>query len=152
MKKLALLVAALVVILSSTALGGPARKPRADGGIAYVGFNHVEGSTGYVSGDLKDRILGCGAIVYVVKVSTGAEPSTIKITARRVTFFTRRGSLTGTGSAIQVIHPDGSTDVKNGVFNLTRGTGALRGRTLRGRFSGPYSDGVYTFRYKGIYR
>jgi hypothetical protein len=77
----------------------------------------------------------------------------IEITARRVTISTTKGSLTGTGKGTQVTSADGKTvKVRNGSFTLTKGTGAYKGHTLKGTFSGPLKDRVYVFKYKGTYR
>jgi hypothetical protein len=156
MKRLCALVALLAIAISGVAVaaGGKAKK---DSGVAYVTATHTEGKDLYVSGDITDKILGHGAIVYVTRVSTGAEPGEIKITAKKVTIYTEKGTLTGTGSGVQVntTGADGTvtaTNVKDGEFNLTKGTGALKGHSLKGTFAGPYADGLYTFNYKATYK
>jgi len=105
MKKLLLLLTALVAILASTALAGTSPAPKPTSGVAYVGVTHSEGSDLYVAGDIKDKILGRGAIVYVTKVSSGPTPTSLTITARKVTVYTPKGSLTGTGKGTQVVIP-----------------------------------------------
>lgn len=151
MGKFALLAIALVVLLSNTAFAGTSPQQKTSG-IAYVGVTHNEGSDLYVSGDIKDKLLGRGAIVYVTKLSTGPAPSSVLVKAKRITIYTKRGSLSGTGQATQVFNPDGSSDVQDGTFSLTKGTGAYAGHSMKGTFSGPFSDGVYTFSYKGVYK
>jgi hypothetical protein len=149
MRKLLLLIAVLVVSVSSTALAAPARDTS---GVAYVGVTHQEGTDVYVSGDFKDKILGRGAIVYVVEAAAGPEPSTVVIQAKRITIYTKRGSLSGTGQATQTFYPDGSTSVSDGSFKLKKGTEALKGHKLTGTFAGPFADGVYTFNYTAKYK
>jgi hypothetical protein len=143
------LVATLVLGLSATAEAGKSQKTH---GIAYVGVTHVEGSDVYVSGDFKDDVLGRGAIVYQTKVGAGPEPESIKIDARKVTIYTKKGSLSGTGSAVQTNNPDGTSVLTDGEFNLTKGTGAYKGHSLKGTFDGTYADGVYTYEYDATFK
>jgi hypothetical protein len=70
------------------------------------------------------------------------------VSAKKITLYTTKGSLVGKGSATQVFNQDGSSEVKDGTFSLTKGTGAFKGHTFKGTFSGPYNSGVYTFNYK----
>lgn len=151
-RKLLLTALVLAVGVSGAALAKPHKKPRKvhnTTGIAYVTGTHTEGDDGYVSGDFKDSYLGRGALVYVVNVGAGPDPGTIRLTAKRITFYTKRGSLSGTGSATV-----SGNDVTDGVFKLTKGTGRYRGHTFKGTFSGSYSDeaGVYTFNEKGRFK
>jgi hypothetical protein len=149
MRKLLLLIAVLVVGASTTALAAPARDTS---GVVYAGVTHQEGSDLYVAGDFKDKILGRGAIVYITEVAAGPQPSSVVITAKRITIYTTRGSLSGTGQATQTFYPDGSTSVSDGTFSLKKGTGAYKGHKLTGTFAGPFADGVYTFNYTGKYK
>ena len=149
LRKLLLLVAVLVVSVAGVALGKPARDTS---GVVYAGVTHIEGSDVYVAGDFKDEILGRGAIVYVTEVQTGPEVGTVLVTARKITIYTKRGSLSGSGEATQTINPDGSGSVTDGSFKLTKGTGKLKGHKLKGTFEGPFEDGVYTFDYTGTYK
>ena len=102
-----------------------------------------------VAGDFRDRILGRGAIVCQTTLRADAEaPGSVRITARRITLFTQRGTLTGTGAATQMTAPDGTGSVSDGTFSLTRGTRSLRGRRMRGMLSSTFRDGVFTFEYR----
>ena len=150
-RKLLLLVALLAVGVSGVALAKPAKQARNTSGVVWAGVTHAEGSDLYVSGDLKDKILGRGAIVYVTRVSS-SDPGTILVKARKITIYTKRGSLRGKGQATQTLNPDGTGTVTDGTFNLKKGTGAYKGHKLKGTFDGIYEDGVYTFDYKGRYR
>ena len=122
-------------------------------GVAYASVTHTEGSNLYVSGDFKDSFLGRGAIVYVVTVSSGPQSGSFTVKARRVTIYTAKGSLTGTGKATQTVAPNnGPVTVSGGTFSLTRGTGAYAGHRFTGTFGGPQNNGVYKFTYAGTYR
>lgn len=148
-RKLLLLIAILVVSVSGVALAKPAQQTS---GVIYAGATHVEGSDLYVAGDFKDELLGRGAIVYVTQVSTGPEPGSVLVTARKITIYTNHGSLRGTGQATQTFNPDGTGTLSDGVFKLTKGTGDYKGHTLKGTFDGTYADGVFTFNYTGKYK
>lgn len=142
----------LTVVALSCALVAPATALAAKGakkttGTAWVGVTHQEGSDLYVAGDFKDKVLGRGTIVYVVAASPTDEPTTVQLTAKKVTLSTEKGSFVGKGSGLQVVAADGSVSVQDGKVDLTRGTGAYKGKTFKGTFSGPLTDGVYTFTY-----
>lgn len=150
-RKLLLLVTVLAVGVSGVALAKPAEQARKTSGVIYAGITHAEDSGIYVSGDFKDKLLGRGAIVYVVNASS-VEPGTLLVKAKQITIYTRRGSLRGKGQATETINPDGTHTVSDGTFRLKKGTGAYKGHKLKGTFDGTYEDGVYTFEYKGRYR
>jgi hypothetical protein len=150
MKRIVVLLSILALSLTGVAFGSA--KAKKTSGVAYAGVTHTEGKDLYVSGDLKDKVLGRGAIVYVTNVSTTSASGTFKVTAKRVTIYMPGGSLTGTGSALQTFNDDGTTNVHDGVFNLTKGAGKLKGHSLKGTFSGPQEKGVYKFTYSGTYK
>jgi hypothetical protein len=153
MKRIIALVAILAVAACGTALAAGAKAKKTTGTV-WAGVTHSEGTTLFVGGDIKDKILGRGAIVYQTAVSTNT-PGEILITAKKITIYTDTGTLTGTGSGTQVNGDDANstpTTVKDGTFNLTKGTGALKGHSMKGTFSGPYKDGVYTFAYKATFK
>lgn len=153
MRKLLLLLTTIALAAAGAAIATGATSGRPTSGVAYAGITHSEGKDLYVSGDIKDKILGRGAIVYVTKVTGSDKPGTLKVTAKKVTIFTPAGSLSGSGSALQTISADGKkTTVHDGVVTLNKGTGALKGHTLSATFGGPLKDGVYTFKYKGTYK
>jgi hypothetical protein len=148
-----LLVLSLIAVFAFGLSGIAAAKPaKSTSGTAWVGATHVEGSDLYVSGDVKDKLLGRGAIVYVTQVSSGTEPGTFLVKARKVTLYTKHGSLSGSGQATQTINSDGTISVTDGTFKLTKGTGDYKGHKLTGTFEGPYADGVYTFDYVAKYK
>jgi hypothetical protein len=141
-----------LVALASTGVSLAATKGKADKGVAYVSATHSEGKILFVSGDFKDKILGRGGIVYQTTVSAGNQPGTFLVKARKITIFTTKGSLSGKGQGTQTIEQNGDTHVDNGTFKLNKGTGALRGHTLTGKFSGPLTNGIYKFSYTGTYK
>jgi hypothetical protein len=113
---------------------------------------HAEGQDLYVSGDFKDKVLGRGAIVYITQATATQQPGVYAVTAKSVTLYTTKGTLTGTASGVQTIRDDGTSDVTNGKASLTKGTGAYKGHSLKVTFSGPFKSGVYTFTYQGTYK
>lgn len=145
MKKIIVIAAALAACVPTTALGQAARPTS---GTVYASATHAEGEDLYVSGDLKDRVLGRGAIVYITRVSPGQAEGSIRVNARKITIYTPRGSLSGKGSATQTVQ-DGKVTVTDGKFSLTKGTGRLKGLKMSGTFSGDQENGVYKFTYKG---
>ena len=153
MKKLLVVLSILALSVSGVAMAAGKNKAKPTSGVAYAGVTHAEGKDLYVSGDFVDKVLGHGGIVYVTNVSNGEEQGEFKVDARKITIYTLKGSLTGKGSATQVIHDDGTVEVKDGVFTLNKGTGKYKGHTFKGTFAGPQSaQGLYTFNYKGTYK
>jgi hypothetical protein len=147
MKRLLILISILALSVSGVALGAAKGKGKKTSGVAYAGISHVEGKDVYVSGDFKDKRLGRGGIVFLTNVSSTSTAGEYHVGAKKITLYTTRGSFTGSGQATQVIHDDGSSDVKDGVFSLPKGTGAYKGHRLTGKFSGPLQNGVYKFSY-----
>ncbi len=155
------LVLLLIFVVSASGVAFAARpqaksKSHQTSGDIYVSVIH-SGAKGlfYADGDFKDRLLGRGAIIYRVGVSTGPEPASVLVKSPSVTIYTRMGSLTGKGQATQITTGTGDaakTTIKDGTFSLTRGTGAYKGSTLKGTFSGDLDGSVYHFRYEGTYR
>lgn len=149
MRKLLLAAVALLAVAASS-VATAATTGRATHGVAYVGATHSEGKDLFISGDLKDSLLGRGAIVFVTHVGGSSKPGTVHVISRRVTIYTAAGSLQGSGAADEVI-TSSSVTVKNGTFSLTKGTGAYKGHTFKGTFGGPEHQGVYTFTYQAVY-
>lgn len=145
MRKLIGLAAVAAIAVPTTALGAASRSTS---GTVWAHITHTSAGFLYVSGDISDKVLGKGAIVYLTKPS-GQSNGSILVKATKITIFTPGGSLTGSGQATQTITGNTST-VSNGTFSLTKGTGTLRGKTLKGTFQGTQdNEGVYTFKYKG---
>ena len=146
-----LFAAVAVLAVGLSGLANAATKAQHTHGVAWVGLTHTEGNSLYISGDFKDAKLGRGAIVYVTRVSGSSKPGTVHVVARSVIIYTAAGSLKGTGAADEAITASTVT-VKNGTFSLTKGTGAYKGHTFTGTFSGPQVKGVYTFTYNAVLR
>lgn len=146
-----LVVAVAVVAVGVSGVAAAATKVEHTHGVAWVGITHTEGKNLYLSGDFKDAKLGRGAIVYITRVSPSSQTGTFHVVARTVTLYTQEGSLQGTGAADETITSSSST-VTNGTFDLTKGTGAYKGHTFKGTFSGPQKQGVWTFTYHAVYR
>ena len=147
-RNFALLVLATVVALSGVAL---AKDAEPTSGVVYAGITHEEGEDLYVAGEFKDDLLGRGAIVYITRVSTD-DAGSILVKARKITVYTRKGSLTGKGQATQTFNDDGTSTITDGKFKLKKGTGAYRGNRFKGTFDGSFEDGVYTFDYVGEFK
>jgi hypothetical protein len=145
-----LAAAVAVLALGASGLAAAATNGEPTHGVAWVGVTHTEGKDVYISGDFKDSKFGRGAIVYITRVGGSSKPGTIHVTASKVTLFTPSGSLQGTGAADEVV-TSASVTVKSGTFFLTKGTGAYKGHTFKGTFSGPEKQGVYTFTYDAVY-
>jgi hypothetical protein len=157
MRKLIALLAVATVGFAGVAVAAkPRAKAKRTSGDIYASLTHSVGGLFYADGDFRDKLLGRGAIIYRVRASTGSEPGSVLIKSPSVTIYTKRGSLSGTGQATQTTVGTGPTakiTVSKGTFNLTKGTGAYKGHTLKGTFGGTQdAQGVYHFTYKGTYR
>jgi hypothetical protein len=146
--------AVALTAMGATALAA-AKKPKgkADSGTSFVGTTHTSGNTDYTAGAGPDKLFGQVAVTYQNKVLPGT-PGTLKVTAKPVVLYTSTGTLRGSGSATLTIGAGGNATVTNGKLNLTKGTGALKGHTWVGTFtgSGNVVTGQYVFHYKGKYR
>src|SRR3954469_17149756 len=122
MKKL--LVVLVVLATSLIGVSQAATSPKQTSGVAYVNATHGEGPSLYVAGDVKDKLFRRGAILFVTtgkpRPSNGDGSIVIDVTAKRVTVFTTRGTLTGTGSGVQTFNQDGTTYII-GKFTLSKG-------------------------------
>src|SRR3982750_4687814 len=134
MKLLAGVLTVVALACTGVSFAATAAKTKKTSGVAYVSATHVVGKTLFVSGDFKDRLLGQGGIVYQTTVSAGNDPGTVLVTAKKITIFTAKGSLTGAGKGTQVTAQDGSVSVTGGTFKLNKGTGAYKGHALTGKF------------------
>jgi hypothetical protein len=141
------------VALACSGVSLAATKAKQTSGVAYVSATHTEGKILFVSGDFKDKLLGRGGIVYQTTVRQDPnQAGTFLVTAKSITIFTTKGTLSGTGKGKQTVAQDGSISVSDGTFSLTKGTGAYKGHTMKGTFGGPQTDGVYKFSYKAAYK
>jgi hypothetical protein len=127
---------------------------RSDSGVAFVSVVHQSGGKQYAAGYAQDKLFGPSSITYVLKVRPNpSQPGTVTVTAKKVTLYTRNGSLSGTGSAKQTTTST-STTVTDGKLTLRQGAGGQSGHSLVGKFSGTFdaNAGVYTFHYHATYK
>lgn len=146
-----LVFASAAIALGATAVGARS-VARRDSGVIYATIVHQAAGLEYAAGYANDKLFGPIAVTYVVKIGPG-KPGTFLIKAKRVTLYTARGSISGTGSGIQTPTPN-NIFVSDGKMSLTRGAGNQAGHSFTGTFSGPYDNTTmaYTFHYKGVYR
>ena len=151
-------VVALAAIGAGTvgAKTGGKGKGKATSGTSYLGdTSQSSSSLLYEAGFNTDKLLGEGAITYTI-APLGQTNGTIQANAKKVTLWTKTGSLSGTGSAtVTITNPStGDATVSNGTANLTKGTGALKGHSLKLKFSGTgnIKTTLYTFHYTGTYK
>jgi hypothetical protein len=143
---------------AGSAIGAAGGAGRQTSGTAYVGQAPKPSSLVYDSGFNYDKVLGPGAVTFVIKALPGGTTGTIAVKAEVVTLWTPRGSLSGTGSAILTITntpKPGDATLSNGKLLLNHGTGGFAGHSLTATFTGTGSINLpnqYVFRYKGVYR
>lgn len=139
-------------LLSAFVAGAGAKTNTAknDSGTAYAAITRTVGNKEYVAGFTTDKLFGNAATTYVTTVTTGTTGAA-KVTAKPVTLFTSKGSLTGVGTATLNLATGAIT---NGKLILTKGTGALKGHSFKGTFTGTsnIAKGTFVFHYKGLYR
>lgn len=154
MKRLLLSLSILVLVLavSGIALAAGKSKGKVDHGTVYAAIVHQVGSNQVADGDAKSKLFGDAAITYVVAVGGSNTPGAVLIKAKKITLWTKNGSLSGTGQGTQTVNPDGTGNVSGGTFKLTKGTGALKGHSFTGTFSGPFNGSFYTFTYKATFK
>ncbi len=128
---------------------GPPTAAMHDSGKTWFSIVRTAGGIEYTAGIISDRALGNGAITYQLAVRSGSA-GTIDVTARRVTLYTKKGSLSGTATAtIKAANTNQQTIT--GSLDLTRGTGSLRGDSLQANFSGTadLAKNLIQFDYRG---
>jgi hypothetical protein len=139
-------------LLSAFVAGAGAKTTKVtkkDSGTAYAAIVHTSGKTQYIAGYTVDKLFGRTATTYLTTVSTGST-GTLNVTAKRVTLYTPTGTLFGTATATENLATGALT---NGKLLLTHGTGAQKGHSFKGTFTGngDIAKGLFTFNYKGIY-
>jgi hypothetical protein len=135
---------------AAIATGKTASRGKPDSGTSYVSIVHAAGKTQYAAGYTFDKRFGQTAVTYVTSIGPGGT-GTVTVIGKRVTLYTRNGSLYGTGSAVENLLTGAVT---KGKLKLTHGTGAQKGHSFSGTFAGSYDAKarVYTFHYKGTYK
>ena len=152
MKRLLLALAILVLAVSGVAWAASKGKAKNDTGTVYAAIVHQVGNQQIADGDAKSKLFGQAAITYQVTIGSSNQPGAVLIKANKITLWTKTGSISGTGQATQTVNPDGTGNVTGGTFKLTKGTGALKGHSFTGTFSGPFNGTYYTFTYKATFK
>jgi hypothetical protein len=142
-----ILAIGLVAAFAATAGAKTKAKAKKDSGTAYVHVVKQNGSTEYAAGYTYDKLFGTTATTYVTSIQTGTS-GTVTVVAHKVTLYTPKGSFVGTGTASDNLTTGAIT---GGKLNLNKGTGAEKGHTFKGTFTGSYNatTGVFVFNYKG---
>jgi hypothetical protein len=149
------LLGALALVMSSAA-GAASKAGKPEHGTVHFALTHTVGKVNVAAGDTTDSLFGTGAVVYRLHVLTTTK-GTIQIKIPKVTVFYSDGSATGTSTSTLTITnkpKTGDATVTNGVLKLTSGTGAHKGHTFIGTYtgSGNVTNDLYTINYKGTYK
>jgi hypothetical protein len=159
MSKSTRLLAVACGTLSATALiaigagaVGAKSAGRKDSGLVYFAITHSTGGKNFAAGNATDKLFGTEAITFVNKITNAS--GTIKITTKPVTTFYKDGTLSGVATSDLTTGQNGALTITNGKIKETTGTGARKGHSFIGTFSGTGNSntGLYKITYKGIYR
>jgi hypothetical protein len=145
---IATLIAAFALF---TMTAGAAGSGKSEKSTIYTALTHTTGGYEYAAGNSTSNLFGTDAVTY--KIKTGATKNGITLTIPSIAVYTATGELSGTGTAKLAI--SGTTEtVSDGKFDLTKGTGALKGHSESGTFKGIGSTktGQYVFTEKGTYK
>jgi hypothetical protein len=151
------LIAALgVIAVAATAVGAAGKGKSTKGTIWIASTPRSSNGLLYEAGQIKDKLLGEGAITFTIKPIVNPS-GTFTAKALKVTLWTSKGSLSGTGSALITVTntpTTGGSTASNGKVSLTKGTGGLKGHSFTGKFSGTgnVNGATYTFKYTGTYK
>jgi hypothetical protein len=146
------LVGACALIAVTAGAVGASGNGRADSATAYVAITHSAGKNYYAAGNVSDKILGNGAVTYVITAGTGAKPGSIKL-GGSVTTFGPTGSLSGADTGTEVTSASGAVTL-SGKLMLTHGTGGQKGHSYIATFTGTGKAalGPFVFHVKGTYK
>jgi hypothetical protein len=150
-RALALVGALVVAFAAFTITAGAAGSGKKDSGTIYTAITHTAGGYEYAAGNGTDKVLGTDAVTYKIKANVSATGISLKIPS--IAIYTSTGVLSGTGTAKLAV--SGTTEtVSDGTFDLTSGSGAQKGHTYKGTFSGVGSTKTsqYVFHAKGTYK
>ncbi|MDQ6821489.1 MAG: hypothetical protein M3076_14335 [Actinomycetota bacterium] len=157
------LAAALVGALALTAIGAgvvsakPKPKGKHDSGKVYGAITHTNGNMDFIAGSSTDKLLGAGAVTYPSTIT--ASNGVVHLTVRPVVSWYANGSLSGTAKATLTFTATSLT-IK-GTLTETKGTGALKGHSFVGTFTGYSTNtdtppapgkGPFIFNYTGTYK
>lgn len=144
-------VGALAICAPAVSAAGQARK---DSGTSYVAITHDTAKYSYTAGNNTDKILGTGAVTYVLQLLKSADPAVYTVSLKQIILYTRTGSLSGTATAILTVGANGSATVTNGKLRLTKGAGSQAGHSLIATFhgTGAIASRTFKFIYSGTYK
>jgi hypothetical protein len=134
-----------------TVTAGATSSGRSEHSTIYTAITHTAGGYEYAAGNDTNSLFGTEAVTY--KIKAGASKSGITLTIPSIVIYTSTGELSGTGTAKLAVK--GTTEtVSDGKFDLTKGTGALKGHTDVGTFKGVGSTKTsqYVFTEVGTYK
>jgi hypothetical protein len=143
---------ACVWVGATAAWAKPVRKGRADSGVVYFGVTHTANGNQYAAGNTEDKLLGAGAVTYVIQLSR-TPAGGFEMTSKPVTLFFSNGTLTGTATAT-VTPGAGGTTLTGGRLLAARGTGGQKGHSVTASFQGVGNPvaGTYKLTYTGVYK
>jgi hypothetical protein len=130
---------------------GAATSGKSESGTIYTAITHTAGGYEYAAGNSTSNLFGTDAVTY--KIKAGASKNGITLAIPSIVTYTSTGELSGHGTAKLEI--SGTTEtVTDGKFELTTGTGALKGHSESGTFKGVGNTktGQYVFTQKGTYK
>ena len=150
-RSFATIASILTIGLLSAFVAGAGAKTTAkkDSGTVYAAITRTVGGKEYVAGFSTDKLFGKTATTYITTVRTGTT-GTAKVTGKPVTLYTSKGTMTGVGTATLNLATGAIT---GGKLVFTTGTGALKGHSFKGTFTGTsnIAKGTFVFHYKGLY-
>ncbi len=145
-------LAAFVGIGAAAVWAKPVRQGRADSGVVYFGVTHTANGNQYAAGNTEDKLLGAGAVTYVIQLSR-TPAGGFEMTSKPMTLFFSNGTLTGTATAT-VAPGAGGTALTGGRLLAAHGTGGQKGHSVTATFQGVGNPvaGTYKLTYTGVYK
>lgn len=154
----AVLVGALALTALSAGVVGAKPKPKGkkDTGVVFAAITHTSSTMDFIAGSATDKLLGAGAVTYPSKITSSN--GVVGLTVKPVVSWYANGSLSGTAKATLTFSATGLT-IK-GTLSETKGTGALKGHSFVGTFTGKSTNpvvanaaaGPFIFNYTGTYK
>jgi hypothetical protein len=146
-------LAATAVIAAGAASVGAKSGGRKDSGIVFFAVTHSAHGKQFAAGNSSDKLFGTGAVTYVNTIRP-TTTGTIKVTTKPVVLFYKDGTLTGAATSDLTVGQNGAATITNGKINAAHGTGAQKGHTFVGTFTGTgnATANLFTIKYKGTYK
>jgi hypothetical protein len=139
-----------LTLIAGAAQAAPPKVKTSDPSTTYASITHTAGGIEFAAGNYADKVFKSGAITYALKLLPNKD-GTITVKVPTVVLYTGTGSLSGTATATVTIANSKET-ITNGKLNLTKGTGALKGDSFKGTFTGTgdLTANTLVFHTKGI--